>query len=71
VYLLHGAGDNVVPPTETLWLQKDLPAGVARGVLISRAIGHVEVGGSNWVDQWRLIDWMAGMMDALDATPAR
>jgi hypothetical protein len=44
---------------------------VARGVLISRAIGHVEVGGSNWVDQWRLIDWMAGMMDALDATPAR
>jgi pimeloyl-ACP methyl ester carboxylesterase len=71
VYLLHGAGDNVVPPTETLWLQKDLPPGVARGVLISRAIGHVEVGGSNWMDEWRLIHWMAAMMDGLDSGPAR
>ncbi len=71
VYLLHGAGDNVVPPTETLWLQQDLPAGVAQGVLISRAIGHVEVGGSSWIDQWRLIHWMAAMMDGLDAGPAR
>ncbi len=44
VMLLHGSSDNVVPPTETLWLEHDLPAGVLRSALISPAIGHVEVG---------------------------
>ena len=30
VLLLAGAGDNVVPPTETLWLAHDLPPGVLK-----------------------------------------
>lgn len=66
VLLLHGAADNVVPPTETLWLEHDLPAGTVRGALISKAIGHVEVGGSSWVDQWLLVHWMEKMLVTLD-----
>ncbi len=27
VFLLHGAGDTVIPSSETLWLAKDVPAG--------------------------------------------
>jgi len=70
VLLLHGSADNVVPPTETLWLEKDLPKGVLKAALISPAIGHVEVGGSSTMDQLRLIHWMAEMLGMIDTTSA-
>jgi dipeptidyl aminopeptidase/acylaminoacyl peptidase len=66
VMLLHGSADNVVPPTETLWLEHDLPKGALNSALISPAIGHVEVGGATVMDQARLIDWMAKMLELLD-----
>jgi dienelactone hydrolase len=68
VMLLHGAYDNVVPPTETLWLEHDLPRGVLRHALISPAIGHVEVGAASTMDQLRLIHWMKEMLDLLDTS---
>jgi pimeloyl-ACP methyl ester carboxylesterase len=71
VLLLHGSADNVVPPTETLWLERDLPSGVLRSALISPAIGHVEVGGSSMMDQARLIHWMAEMLELLDTSSAQ
>ena len=70
VMLLHGAADNVVPPTETLWLERDLPPGVLRAGLISPAIGHVEVGGAGTRDKLRLIHWMKQMLDLLDRSSA-
>ena len=70
VMLLHGASDNVVPPTETLWLEHDLPKGVERDTLISPAIGHVEVGGASALDKFRLLHWMKEMMDLLDTSSA-
>jgi pimeloyl-ACP methyl ester carboxylesterase len=70
VMLLHGAEDNVVPPTETLWLERDLPKGVLKSALISPAIGHVEVGGAGVMDQLRLIHWMKQMLDLLDTSSA-
>jgi pimeloyl-ACP methyl ester carboxylesterase len=70
VMLLHGATDNVVPPTETLWLERDMPPGVLKAALISPAIGHVEVGGASWMDRWRLIQWMAQMLGLLDTSSA-
>jgi dienelactone hydrolase len=70
VLLLHGAADNVVPPTETLWLERDLPKGVLRAALISPAIGHVEVGGAGVMDKVRLIHWMKEMLDLLDTSSA-
>ena len=70
VLLLHGSADNVVPPTETLWLERDLPPGVLRAALISPAIGHVEVGGAGLMDKLRLIHWMKLMLDVLDTASA-
>jgi pimeloyl-ACP methyl ester carboxylesterase len=70
VMLLAGSEDNVVPPTETLWLEHDLPPGVLRAALISPAIGHVEVGGAGVMDQLRLIHWMKQMLDLLDTSSA-
>jgi pimeloyl-ACP methyl ester carboxylesterase len=71
VLLLHGSADNVVPPTETLWLERDLPRGVLKEALISPAIGHVEVGGASAMDRTRLIDWMKEMLDLLDTSSAQ
>ncbi len=65
VMLLHGSADNVVPPTETLWLEHDLPPGVLRAALISPAIGHVEVGGAGTDGQTA-----ADPLDETDAGPA-
>ncbi len=70
VLLLHGSADNVVPPTETLWLERDLPPGVLRAALISPAIGHVEVGGANTLDKLRLVHWMEQMLELLDTSSA-
>jgi pimeloyl-ACP methyl ester carboxylesterase len=70
VMLLHGAGDNVVPPTETLWLARDLPPGVLKGVLITPAIGHVELSGTSWRDRWQLAQWIRQMLGLLDASSA-
>lgn len=70
VMLLHGAADNVVPPTETLWLERDMPPGVLHGALISPAIGHVELGAATIMDRLRLIQWMSQMFDLLDASSA-
>jgi dienelactone hydrolase len=70
ILLLHGAGDNVVPPTEALWLARDLPPGVLKGVLVTPAIGHVELGGAGWRDRWRLIQWIEQMLGLLDTASA-
>jgi pimeloyl-ACP methyl ester carboxylesterase len=59
VFLTHGAGDNVIPPTETEWLAREVPRDHLKAVLISPVISHVEVGGkTTFADQWRLVHFM-------------
>ena len=43
VLLLHGAGDDVIPATEMLWLTQDVPGGYLRGALITPLLSHVDV----------------------------
>ncbi len=70
VMLLHGAGDNVIPPSETLWLAKDLPPQDVRAVLVSPAISHVEVGKeATFADKWRLVDFIADMLAEARTAP--
>ena len=67
VYLLHGAGDTVIPASETLWLAKDVPAQYLKTSLVSQALVHVDMGGKvKWHDQWQLVDFMAQVLDATD-----
>jgi pimeloyl-ACP methyl ester carboxylesterase len=43
VLLLHGAGDDVIPATEMLWLEKDIPENELRGALITPLLSHVDI----------------------------
>jgi pimeloyl-ACP methyl ester carboxylesterase len=65
VYLLHGAGDSVIPATETLWLAHDVPSGLVRDVLVSPALVHVELEGEpGWREKLALVHFMAEVLGA-------
>jgi pimeloyl-ACP methyl ester carboxylesterase len=67
IFLLHGAGDTVIPPSETEWLAQSVPAAALRDVLISRALVHVEPGGQpTWHEQWELLHFVADVLAELD-----
>jgi dienelactone hydrolase len=67
VYLLHGAGDTIIPASETLWLAKDLPAQSVKAELISPALVHVNMEDKiTWQQQWEMMDFMAQILDAAD-----
>ncbi|HEX4603610.1 MAG TPA: alpha/beta hydrolase [Candidatus Angelobacter sp.] len=67
VYLLHGAGDTIIPSSETLWLAKDVPPDQLRVALVSPALAHVDMGDKvTWQQQWQLADFMAQVLDAAD-----
>jgi dienelactone hydrolase len=59
VLLLHGSDDNVIPPTELLWLGQRIPQEYLAGALLSPAISHVEVGHKATLrEQLALVHWM-------------
>ncbi len=65
VFLLHGAGDSVIPATETLWLAADVPAGLVRDELISPALVHVELEGEPGArEKFALVHFMAEVLEA-------
>lgn len=67
VLLLHGAADNVIPPSELLWLQQDVPHNALKSALISSAISHVDMGGKpSAVDTFRLVHFMAQIFELTD-----
>lgn len=64
VLLLHGAGDDVIPPSETQWLEKEVPAQYRKEVLISPAISHVEVGDTrDYWEEFRVVHFIAEMIE--------
>jgi pimeloyl-ACP methyl ester carboxylesterase len=67
VLLVHGEGDDVIPPSETEWLAHDIPAGHLQAELVSRALSHVNLEKQpNWRDQLALVHWIALMLDDAD-----
>ena len=67
IYLLHGAGDSVIPPTETLWLAHDAAPGTVQDALVSKAIEHVEMSGAPSArDKWALVDFMSDVLREAD-----
>jgi pimeloyl-ACP methyl ester carboxylesterase len=64
VLLLHGAGDDVIPPSETEWLAKEVPSKYLKDVLVSPAISHVEVGDDHdYWQEFRVVHFIAEMID--------
>jgi dienelactone hydrolase len=62
VYLLHGEGDSVIPPEETVWADRELAAAPHR-TLVTPLIEHVDVNGKpTFADQLRLVRFMAALL---------
>jgi pimeloyl-ACP methyl ester carboxylesterase len=65
--LLHGSGDAVIPTTETQWLAQDVPPQALKNVLISPALGHVDVDSKVTVLQkWDIVHFVAQIIDRED-----
>ena len=63
VFLLHGATDDIIPSTETLWLEEEIPKLYLRAALITPAFSHVDPDKhSVWTDQLRLVEFLAGVL---------
>ena len=63
VYILHGATDTVIPPAESLWLEKEVPRSEVRAVLITPAFTHVDPQHhATWTDELRLVHFIAGVL---------
>jgi dienelactone hydrolase len=59
VFLLHGAHDSVIPPSETSWGDRELGT-APHGALVSPLLEHVEVSGAAGLrEKVRLLDFMA------------
>ena len=70
VFVLHGAGDSVIPPTEAAWLAADLPGSRAEATLVSPALVHVELGRVSTKEKWDLLHFFAGALGQLRDTGA-
>jgi dienelactone hydrolase len=67
VFLLHGAGDNVIPPSELLWLQQDVPQAMLHSALVSPAISHASMEDAiSLEDQFELVHFMAEVLETAD-----
>jgi pimeloyl-ACP methyl ester carboxylesterase len=67
VLLLHGSGDGVIPTSETEWLAKDVPPQELKSVLISPALGHVNIEDTVTLGQkWDLLHFVAQIIDRED-----
>jgi pimeloyl-ACP methyl ester carboxylesterase len=66
VFLLHGAGDNIIPASETLWMAAELPGTSLQSVLISPVLSHLNLDGAqpSAMDRWRLVHFFALILRA-------
>jgi hypothetical protein len=63
ILLLHGSDDTVIPPTELLWLQHNIPKQQLVATLVSPTITHVDLESkATWRERLALVHWMALMM---------
>jgi pimeloyl-ACP methyl ester carboxylesterase len=67
VYILHGTTDDIIPSTESLWLEKEIPRKVLRAVLITPAFSHVDPDKrATWREEFRLVGFLADVLRASD-----
>lgn len=64
VFLVHGAGDDVIPPSELGFLEREVPRDRLAAALVSPAISHVELSREpTWLDRFRVVHLVASLLD--------
>jgi len=65
VFVLHGSTDDIIPSTESLWLEREIQKPYLREALITPAFSHVDPQKhAVWVDQLHLVEFLAGVLRA-------
>lgn len=68
IFLLHGAGDSVIPPSETQWIASQVPAQSLREALVSPIIQHVEIHGKPSVlDRYDVVRFLSRVLAELES----
>jgi len=66
-YLLHGAGDSLIPPSELQWLQHDVPTAMLVESLVSRAVEHVGLESDAGLgERLALVHFMSDLLEATE-----
>jgi dienelactone hydrolase len=66
-FVLHGAGDVLIPPSEAEWLAHDIPRAMLRNSLVSAAIEHVELEDKTSLgDELALVHFMSDVLEATE-----
>jgi len=64
VLLVHGSDDPIVPSTETLWLEREVPRHALRQSLVTSAIRHAELEAKPSVAElWALVQWASALLE--------
>jgi pimeloyl-ACP methyl ester carboxylesterase len=65
VFILHGLTDDIIPSTESLWLEREIPQPYLREALITPAFSHVDPEkAASWREELRLVKFLADVMRA-------
>jgi pimeloyl-ACP methyl ester carboxylesterase len=71
VFLVHGSDDPIVPSIESRWLERELPVGLRRELVISTSLRHAELNeqatAADLIDKWTLVRFMAAVLREADA----
>lgn len=59
VLLMHGSADDIIPPSETLWLQQEIPPGLLKQTLITPLLSHVDLQSVSVRDRLAVVHFMA------------
>lgn len=62
VLLLHGAGDDIIPYTESLWLEREIPPGMLKQSLITPLLSHVDLQEVSIRDHASVVHFMAVLL---------
>lgn len=66
-FVLHGAGDSVIPASESVWLAHEIPANELEAILISPALIHVKMEDTvTFRQKWDLVHFLARVLNGAD-----
>jgi pimeloyl-ACP methyl ester carboxylesterase len=63
VFILHGLTDDIIPSTESLWLEKEIPQPYLKATLITPAFSHVDPEkDATWGENFQLVTFLADFL---------